>query len=72
MAAWESYVEGPRWAKVGNAIRKGVMDFGIDLDYMHVEKGLLRETTFFKISGEDERVVAFRDSLLDALDDYNR
>lgn len=70
-AIWETYVEGPRWAKVSNAVRKGVMELGITLDYIHVEKGLLRETTFFKVSGDESGVTTFRRVLLNALEDYN-
>lgn len=77
MYVWESYVEGPRWAGFKTAIKEAVIQFrakgwDITLDYVNVDKGWIRETTFFKISSsQQEAIEYFQKTMLDALRKYN-
>ena len=75
---WRSYAEGPRWAGFANAIRKAALFFvanGYDIrvDEVDVQKGLLRETTFFTISSSDEADLAyFQKHIFAAIREWNR
>ena len=57
--SWKSYIEGPRWAGIQSALRKGAWDVGLDIEFT-VEKGLLRETVFFEVMGDVDSVVGFK------------
>lgn len=71
-ATWRSYVEGPRWAKVGKAVRdRAWADPDIELVACEDEKGLLRTTTRFEVRGPVANVEAFQTDILDGVKEYN-
>lgn len=55
MAKHKGYVECPRWAKFATALRKRAYDLCLDIK-IHTDKGLLRETVFFELEGEQEKI----------------
>ena len=66
-----SYVEGPRWANIGEAIEV----FGLRTDTVVktvVTKGLLRERIDFTVTGSDEEIAHFKRWLQDSVQEYNK
>lgn len=72
MYVWNSYIEAPRWAGVATAIRNGVHVWpSLTLDNLEEDKGLIRTTIRFSISGPEEQLRAFQAALMDSIREYD-
>ena len=65
----KSYIEAPRFAHIGIALRKAALGIGVDIT-IDTEKHLLRETVFFEVSGNEERINRFSTWLESAIKEY--
>ena len=70
MAKHRGYVECPRWARFATAVRKGAYDLGLDVKIL-CEKGFLRETVFFELEGNQDRIDLFVKSFGRAIKEWN-
>ena len=70
IATWNSFIEGPRWAGASKVIKNLAWMLGLELD-MEVDNGWIRETIRFKVSGPLSKVENFRDSIVNAVENYN-
>lgn len=68
---WTSWIEGPRWAKAGNAIRKGAINYGLTLVSFSEDKTMFRTTTYFTVEGKRSSVIAFGAEIQQAVKDWN-
>ena len=53
-----SYIQGPRWAGIAPFLRRAAQATNCDIE-INTEKGFIRETVFFKASGEEDDVERF-------------
>jgi hypothetical protein len=70
MAKYRSWVEGLKFVDFPTALRKLAMEHNLDCDVV-VEKGILRETTFFTVEGDLESIESFKKSLSIGIENYN-
>jgi hypothetical protein len=69
MAIYKNYIEAFKFAGIPAFIRK--LAFLLDLDAgIEVEKGFIRETTFFTIKGSPEKVDRFVSMLNESIKEY--
>ena len=68
---WKGYVEGPRWAKLGEFLRKLAIDLSLEIKITK-EKGILTETVFFEFSGSKDNINKARELIRSSIDDYNK
>jgi len=66
---FESWIEAPKYAHVASALRDLAQRATVKIE-INVEKYILRERIFFKVSGKSNRVHAFAKTLKDSLDNY--
>lgn len=66
-SAYETWIEGPRWAGLKQFIEKAVITFKVEREYVREDKTLLRSTVYFRVSGSVERVLAFKAAVLSSL-----
>ena len=59
-ASGETYITGPKSAKLYDAIRQGAVDIGLTMDYIYETKTWLTSTVYFKVSGPLSQVTAFK------------
>lgn len=71
MTTQEDWIEAPRWARVPECIRRLAQKMGVVVE-LETEKRLVRETVFFKVSGDDDDVGRFMVTLAEAMRSYNR
>lgn len=69
MAIYKSYIEALKLAGVPAFIRKLAFTFDLDAD-IDVEKGFIRETTFFTIRGNQEQLDRFVLALNASIKEY--
>lgn len=68
---WESYLEGPRWAFNAGTIRRAAIDYGLEVEYIHEDKGWFTKTVSFKISGPRRMMTIFRNAMVEAVQAWN-
>jgi hypothetical protein len=70
MAIVKSYIEAPKFAQFGNALRQ----FCFKRDYplkLETEKGLFRETIYFEIDCPDKEVELVKNTIETVIQNYN-
>ena len=72
IGTWESWIEGPKWAHVGTAIKQWVLQAHCEIVYMNAEKRWFTETVFFKIRGKETYLKILMDTVLEGLREYNK
>ncbi len=65
----KSYVSGPRWVGLGRFLREAAMHCDLEIQ-IEREHGLIRETLFFKVEGEQENIEKMDEILQRAKEEY--
>jgi len=52
---YKNWIESPKWASVPLFIKNLAFDLDLELQ-IEVDKGFIRETTHFKVNGEDKKI----------------
>jgi len=68
IASLESWIEGPRWAGIKQALEKTIIGWELERHYIREDKGWLRTTVYFKISGPRWKMEYLVDALRKAVD----
>ena len=71
MSRFSSYVEGPRWAKFGQALEVFAMRNGINIKTV-TTKYILCERIDFTITGTDEEIELVNRYILAVVREYNK
>jgi len=64
-------VETPRWAKMPKFIEDICFTLDLDLE-LSVDKGWIRETTRFKVTGTEEKLNSFKEHFEAGVEEYNK
>jgi hypothetical protein len=64
------YIEGPRWANIPSFLKKLCWEMDLELK-LEVDKGWIRETVFFTVTGEHEVVELFGGRFRESIKAYN-
>lgn len=70
MAEWRHIIEGPRWARFPSYLKDECWERGLKLS-LDVDKGFIRETVRFEVSGSQDAVDSFRKHILVAVNLWN-
>lgn len=74
-ASLESWIEGPRWAGIKDFIIRSAIDYDLtwvgDGNYVRENKGLLRTTVYYRVSGRYNDVKRFKKNTLRTMEAYN-
>lgn len=68
---WRSHVEGPRFANFRRLLFAIAQLYGVDIEIEDQQKGIIRETIFFKYSGEQDKVELCQKQFVKSVNDYN-
>jgi hypothetical protein len=71
MARWRDVVEGPRWAAFPSFLRDECWKRDLDNVKIEVEKGWVRETVRFDISGPDDAIASLQRDIESVMVAYN-
>lgn len=71
MATFRNVIHGPRFAGIPKFIKNECWKRGLSLEIQE-DKGWIRETVRFAVSGEDEAVKEFEDVFWMTLKSYNQ
>ena len=71
MGKLKTYIEVPKFAQFGNALRKFCFEHNFELD-MFVEKGIFRETIYFTITCPDNLLESVQNSIKETINEYNK
>jgi hypothetical protein len=58
MTTNKGWVSGPRWGQIKKGLKELAWEHNLDIK-CDVEKGLLTETVFYKVSGEENNINKF-------------
>ena len=67
-----SFVEGPRWAGLRQALVVFADRCNLELQIDGMERGLIRYTIYFTVVGSEDNIKSFNTQLSRALADYNK
>ena len=67
---WRSYIEGPRFAAFPKAIKNACWERSLKI-HMEVDKGWIRETVRFEITGPSSKVRELQRAIDAGIDEYN-
>lgn len=70
MAELTSWMEGPRWARISDFLLKSALNLGLSLTITRENKGLIRTTVYFTVSGDADRLQRFANELRAAVREY--
>lgn len=65
----KSYAKSPRWAKFPSFLRELCFRLNLKLD-IDVDKGFIRETTYFTVEGTENELLIFEKIFNEAIKDY--
>jgi len=68
---YKSWVECPRFARFISFLRKLVFMFDLKLESLAEDKGFIRSTYFFEVSGTEQAIESFKSYLCRAIDSSN-
>ena len=68
---YKSYIKGLRTAKLGSFLKEYCWVHDIELK-MDIDKGVFRETVYFKVTGEVEQINKFKLDLDRSIEAYNQ
>lgn len=60
MKKWESYMSGPKWAGISQALFDIAQKCSLTFRITHQDKGWIRETVFFEVEGTDDKILLFQ------------
>ena len=70
MGKMKTYLTAPRWAKVPSYVKR--LAFNLDLELnITVDVGILTETVYIRVSGDDENIKLFAKNLEDSVEEFN-
>ena len=61
---YSSYISGPRWVDMEGLMLLAAKHHGIELTIDNVHKGLLRKSIVFTVSGDNQAIDKWCDSLI--------
>lgn len=67
----KSHITAPRWAGMKEALFEGANSFGLEYQTLEEDKGFLRTTIYFKITGSKDMVQAFFKQLAIVVNEHN-
>lgn len=67
---YKGYIEGPRWAGIADGLKKAAYGLGLDIS-TETEKGFLRETVYYTIEGEENKVNRLIRAIKSIVDDQD-
>lgn len=63
----KGWVSGPRWARIADGLKKGAMEYELDIR-IEKESGLLTETVYYTITGKYDDVKGFQKAVYEAVE----
>jgi hypothetical protein len=70
MPVHRNSIEAPKWAGFGSAVRQIANRCNLDIE-VDKESGLIRETIFYKVTGDAESISRFKRLVQQTVDRYN-
>jgi hypothetical protein len=70
MATHRNSIEAPKWASFGTAVRQIANQCNLDIQ-VNKESGVIRETIFYRVDGEQEAINKFKRMVNETVADYN-
>lgn len=60
MGTYRGIFEAPRFAGLPSAIKDAAFQLGLKVDVLDVDKGIIRETVRFSVSGNADMLLVFK------------
>ncbi len=72
MAHYKGSYEAPRWANFKRYLIETCFYHDLELDKLDIDKGWIRESGIFKVSGSDKDILGFAKEFDQAIELYNQ
>lgn len=69
---YESYISGPKWGNLKQALWESTRYYGLKLKILDTDRGWLRETIYFEVTGSSKSLQDFSNHLTEAVKENNK